>query len=135
MAPVAPPMINPAPAFRGPRDDRTQDGAADGASGGAAPGRVGRLHHDALIGIRVGTARVHAGLLHRPDMAFVAIAVGLLRTLAVRGIHENLLRRRRRPRRMVRGGGVAQAATISAAAIDTVKRNPAWIGCENEVTS
>src|SRR6266404_2376712 len=77
-------------------DDRTDDGAADQSGHGARSGRIGGLNDHTLIRAGIRAARVHSGLLDRPNMAFVAVALRLFRTLTVCGIDEYSLRRRRR---------------------------------------
>src|SRR5450432_2875614 len=77
-------------------DNRADDCAADGTGYRTGTRGIGRLNDDPFIGTRARAARIHSGLLDRPDMAFVTIAVGLFRTLTVRGIDEYPLRRGRR---------------------------------------
>src|ERR1700722_20735581 len=81
-----------------PPDDRTDDRAADGAGYGTGTRGIRRLHDDPFIGTRARAARIHTRLLDSPDMTFITIAVGLFRTLAVRGIDEYPLRRGSRNR-------------------------------------
>ena len=77
-------------------DDRTDDGAADGTGHGAAARRAPPAAPSTRsYALASDAARVNSRLLHSPEMALVPVSLGLLRALALIGIHENSLRRRR----------------------------------------
>src|ERR1700692_2719651 len=66
-----------------PPDDRTDDGAADQSDRSARSRGIRRLNDHPLVGARIRAARIHAGLLDRPEMTFVTIAFRLFRALTV----------------------------------------------------
>ena len=81
------------------------------------------MNDHALIGARIRAAGIDTGLLNRPYVAFVAIALGLLRALTLGGINEDPLRRGAGTA-TVRGGGVTQALNRIAAAAAAANRKP-----------
>ena len=73
-------------------DDGTDDGAATAPPTAPTPAELAGCTITADR--RASPAGIHTGLLYRPHVAFVTIALGLLRALTMGGIDEHPLRRR-----------------------------------------